>query len=69
MLLIENNLKFKFTNGDILKWNRNKVTNQCAKENAVCVKRLGNTCICSVAASVLAIWHSHQINSDYPQIK
>lgn len=69
MLLIENNLKFKFTNGDILKWNQNKITNQCAKENAVCVKRLGNTCICGVAASVLAPWHSHKINSDYPHIK
>lgn len=52
VLWIENNLKFKFTNGNILKWNQNKVTNQCAKEDAVCVKRLGNTCVCSVAATV-----------------
>lgn len=64
----KNNLKFKFTNGDILKWNQNKFTNQCAKAIAVCVKRLGNTCVCSVAANVGTLFTSQNklINHNSP---
>lgn len=55
VLLIENNLKFKFRNEDIRKLKQNKVR----EENAVWVKRLGNRCICNLCSVTKQIQTFH----------